>query len=213
MISKTSGLAFGLGILAAVGIFMLMPPSSAGPAGSPGPVTSGQLPANHPEIPAAGAATAQGPFATVLETLNSAGYTYARVEADGEEIWVAGPVTALEPGDRISLAGAMGMQDFRAASLDRTFESILFLSAFAGPAPAPEGQSGTALEVLHAGGYTYIRVDQDGTEVWVAGMPVDAQVGQTVAWTGGAPMEGFESPSLGRTFDQILFVDGLRIQG
>ena len=213
MISKTSGFAFGLGILAAVGIFMLAPSSSPSPVDAPGPVASGELPADHPPIPSGGSATSQGPFATVLETMNSAGYTYARVEADGEEIWVAGPVTALEPGAQISLAGAMGMQNFTAASLGRTFESILFVNAFAGPAPAAAGQSGTALEVLHAGGYTYIRVDQDGTEVWVAGMPVDAQEGQTIAWNGGSPMSGFESPTLGRTFDQILFVDGLRIEG
>lgn len=213
MISKTSSIAFGLGILAAVGIFMLIPSSSPPPAGAPGPVASGELPADHPAIPSAGAITSQGPFAVVLESMNSAGYTYARVEADGEEIWVAGPVTTLEPGARISLAGAMGMQNFRAASLDRTFESILFLNAFAGPAPVQAGQSGTVLEVLHGGGYTYIRVDQSGTELWVAGMPVDAQEGQTVAWNGGSPMAGFESPTLGRTFDQILFVDGLRIEG
>ena len=215
MISKTSGLAFGLGILVAVGIFVFMPSSPADTGGSAGPVASGSLPADHPPIPegAGDAVAAQGPFATVLETMDSGGYTYARVEVDGEEIWVAGPVTALEPGAQVSLAGGMGMQDFRAASLDRTFESILFLSRFASPAPTPEGQVGTALEVLHGGGYTYVRVEQADGEVWVAGMPVDVQEGQTVAWSGGAPMVDFESPTLDRTFDQILFVDGLRIEG
>lgn len=215
MLSKTSGLAFGLGILAAVGIFLLMPSPPADTGASAGPVASGPLPADHPPIPeGAGAAVAvQGPFATVLESMDSGGYTYARVDLDGEEIWVAGPVAALEPGVEISLAGGMGMQDFRAASLDRTFESILFLNRFAGPAPAPEGQVGTALEVLHGGGYTFIRVEQADGEVWVAGMPVDVEEGQSVAWSGGAPMVDFESPTLGRTFDQILFVDGLRIEG
>ena len=215
--SKSAGLVFGVGILLAVGIFVLSPSSpeatSAGPL-SDAAVASGQLPEGHPPLVQGGVGTvAQGPFATVLEAITSAGYTYARVEADGEEIWVAGPVAALDVGDQISLAGAMGMENFNAKSLDRTFESILFLNRFAGPAPVVAEQTGTALEVLHAAGYTYVRVDRDGTEFWLAGLAVDVQEGQTVGWSGGSPMANFDSPSLGRTFDEILFVDGLRIVG
>lgn len=215
MMSKTASLVFGLGVLIAVVIFMMMPapqPEAAPPL--QGTAAAGQLPEGHPAIPqAADAAVAQGPFATVLETMNSGGYTYARVQADGEEIWVAGPVTEVRVGDEISLAGAMGMENFSATSLGRTFESILFVSRFAGRAPAPAGQTGTAMEVLHGGGYTYVRVDQDGTELWVAGLPVDVKEGQTVSWNSGSPMENFSSPTLDRTFERILFVDGLRVQG
>jgi len=217
MMSKSAGLVFGIGIVVAVAIFVFSPSSpeatSAGPL-SDAAVASGQLPEGHPPVAQGGDATvAQGPFATVLETMTSAGYTYARVQADGEEIWVAGPVTELSVGDQISLAGAMGMENFNAKSLDRTFESILFLNRFAGPAPAVADQTGTAVEVLHAAGYTYVRVDRNGEDLWLAGMAVDIQEGQTVAWGAGSPMTNFDSPTLGRTFDEILFVDGLRIVG
>lgn len=208
-----ASLLFGVGVTVAVAIAVLAPRQDS-PA-APGTPSAQGLPEGHPPLaPAGGAATAaQGPFATVLESMDSGGYTYARVSLDDEEMWVAGPATPLAEGDQISLAGAMGMENFHAASLDRTFESILFLNRFAGPAPAAAESSGTALEVLHAAGYTYVRVDQGGTEVWIAGMAMDIAEGAGVAWSGGAPMQNFESPSLGRTFEEILFVDGLRVTG
>lgn len=219
MMSKSAGLVFGVGILLAVGIFVLSPSSSsdspAPGALSPAAAASGQLPEGHPPIAgqAAPAATADGPFGTVQETMTSAGYTYARVASGGEEIWVAGPPSQLTVGDEISLAGAMGMENFTAKSLDRTFESILFLNSFSARAASAPEQTGTAMEILHAAGYTYVRVDRDGNELWIAGMSVDVKEGQTVAWSAGAVMANFDSPSLGRTFDEILFVDGLRIVG
>jgi hypothetical protein len=62
--------------------------------------------------------------------MDSGGYTYALLEIDGDEIWTAGPPTELAEGDRVALAGAMGMENFTAASLDRTFDRILFVSGF-----------------------------------------------------------------------------------
>ncbi|MDT8340858.1 MAG: hypothetical protein RQ751_05030 [Longimicrobiales bacterium] len=213
--SKSAGLIFGVGVLVAVAIFVINPSSPGPEAAAPASGASAAgLPPGHPEIGGAEAqATAEGPFATVVETLASGGYTYARVAADGEDIWVAGPTASLEVGQEISLAGAMGMENFHAASLDRTFESILFLNGFAGRAAAPEGQSGTALEVIYGGGYTYVRVDLGDSEEWIAGMGVAVSEGQTVAWQAGSPMENFASPSLERTFPRILFVDGLRVEG
>lgn len=215
MTSK-AGLAFGAAVVAAVALFVIAKPDTAPPpdAGIP---ASGQLPEGHPPLaggaPGGAVAAAGGPFGTVLETLDGGGYTYARVDSDGEEIWVAGPMTALAEGDQISLAGAMGMQDFHASSLDRTFESILFLNQFVASMAIPEGNRGTVLEVAHAAGYTYLRLDRDGTEVWIAANQMEVEEGQSVSWAAGSPMQNFESPSLGRTFDEILFVDGLRIEG
>ena len=100
----------------------------------PGPLPDGAtLPADHPPIgtaPQATAVPADAPEGTVRETIESGGYTYALLEMEGEEIWSAGPVTALEEGTRVALVGAMGMENFEAASLGRTFDRILFVSRF-----------------------------------------------------------------------------------
>jgi hypothetical protein len=107
-----------------------LPPGAEMPANHP-PI--GQLPGDHPPIDggqAAPAPAANSPVGTVKETMNSAGYTYALLEIDGEEIWSAGPVTALDVGDEVAVANPMGMSNFTASSLDRTFDQILFVSAF-----------------------------------------------------------------------------------
>ncbi|HSM04360.1 MAG TPA: hypothetical protein VK858_07050 [Longimicrobiales bacterium] len=114
-------------------------------AGTAGPLPEGAtLPADHPPLPptlpsdhppmgtepGTAAVPEDAPTGTVRETIQSGGYTYARLEVEGEEVWSAGPVTDLEEGDRVALVGVMGMEGFRATSLDRTFDRILFVSRF-----------------------------------------------------------------------------------
>jgi len=95
-----------------------------------------QLPADHPTIGGGGAAdgmsapAADARTGTVLEATQAAGYTYALMDFDGEELWVAGPASPIEEGDEVTISGLMGMTDFYARSLDRTFDAILFASTF-----------------------------------------------------------------------------------
>lgn len=226
---QRSTLILGVLVLVAALLIVLDRPEPQ-PAGVGLAAPGAPLPEGHPPLnsaaPSAAAAT-EGPFATVLETLDSGGYTYARVETGSEggesaEIWVAGPVTPLTVGQQVSLAGAMGMENFRAASLDRTFDAILFVGRFAGPgtgAPGadvgsqpPGADAGTVVEVAHSAGYSYILVEREGVREWVAGNQIEVSEGQTVTWDGGTVMQAFQSPSLGRTFDRILFADGLRVR-
>ena len=62
---------------------------------------------------------------TVAETLESGGYVYIRLE-DG--VWIAANTFAVTKGDEIQYSGAMEMNDFHSKSLDKSFESILFVS-------------------------------------------------------------------------------------
>ena len=62
---------------------------------------------------------------TVAETLDSGGYVYMKLE-DGQ--WIAANTFAVNKGDKVKYSGAMEMNDFHSKSLDRTFESILFVS-------------------------------------------------------------------------------------
>jgi len=67
--------------------------------------------------------------ATVEETMNSGGYTYARVKKDNRTFWIAGPPTELKKGETISFYEQMMMEQFNSKTLKRTFDRILFVSA------------------------------------------------------------------------------------
>ncbi len=65
---------------------------------------------------------------TVVETMNTAGYTYVLVDTGEEQIWAAGPETKVAVGDSVALAPGQEMHNFRSDSLDRTFDMILFVN-------------------------------------------------------------------------------------
>ena len=66
---------------------------------------------------------------TVEETMNSGGYTYARVKEDNKSFWITAPQAELEKGDTISFYEQMMMEKFTSTTLNRTFDRILFVSA------------------------------------------------------------------------------------
>lgn len=61
---------------------------------------------------------------TVVETMDSSGYTYVRLEEDDR--WVASKTFTVSIGDRVKFADAMEMGEFHSRTLNRTFEKILF---------------------------------------------------------------------------------------
>lgn len=98
-----------------------------------------------PAAPAPGAAAVPPGSGKVLETMNAATYTYARVETASGEQWIAGPQTTVAVGDTISWSGGNEMKNFPSKSLDRTFETILFVGRIqTGAAGAPAGAAGQA---------------------------------------------------------------------
>jgi len=67
---------------------------------------------------------------------------------------------------------------------------------------------GKVLQLLEGGGYSYAEVEAgNGQRVWVAGGPIKIKVGETVQWGEYAVMRNFNSKTLNRTFDEILFVN------
>ena len=84
----------------------------------------------------------------------------------------------------------------------------------AAPASAPvAGQaatpnSGKVVQLEQGGGYTYAQVETAaGQKVWIAGGHIDVKPGDTVQWGDSAVMTNFNAKSLGRVFDEILFVN------
>ena len=66
---------------------------------------------------------------TVLETMDSGGYTYVFIETDIDKRWMATGQTAVQVGDTVQAFQGMPMTDFESKSLNRTFDVVYFLGA------------------------------------------------------------------------------------
>lgn len=67
----------------------------------------------------------------------------------------------------------------------------------------------TVKEVLNATAYTYLLVTEGEKEYWMAIPLTTVKVGKKYSYEGGMEMKKFESKDLKRTFDSVLFVEGL----
>ena len=91
---------------------------------SPGPVATTAAPAQA-AVPAAAPGTITG---TIAETMNSWGYTYARVQATPKDVWIASTELPIKIGDRMTAAIDMPMENFNSKTLNRSFPLIYFVS-------------------------------------------------------------------------------------
>jgi len=66
----------------------------------------------------------------VTEIINVTGYTYAEVNIGKKKVWVAGPVTPLKIGDKISFSTGMPMDNFHSKSMKRDFSVVYFVGRF-----------------------------------------------------------------------------------
>jgi hypothetical protein len=64
-------------------------------------------------------------------------------------------------------------------------------------------------EVLQTTSYTYLHSDEKGKLKWLAIPKMEATAGETYYYQGGVEMGEFKSKELNRTFDSILFLDGV----
>ena len=69
--------------------------------------------------------------------------------------------------------------------------------------------TGTVAETMTSGGYVYVRLEEDGN--WVASTPTPIVVGDKVRYTGGMMMKDFNSRTLNRSFEYILFASKLEV--
>ena len=70
---------------------------------------------------------ADSPFSgTVVETMESGGYTYCLLDNGTQKNWAAIPKTELTVGEDIQIRPGMPMQNFSSKTLNRTFPLIYF---------------------------------------------------------------------------------------
>ncbi len=142
------------------------------------------------------APAAAGMTGSVLETMDSGGYTYVNVDVAGRAIWAAGPQVELAVGDTVTIPPGMEMRGYHSKTLDRTFESVWFVtaiqvhgagSAAAGAAPSHGGKPpapATAVTDVAPleGGQTVLQIVRDCADL--AGTPIAVR-GQVVKFNGG----------------------------
>ena len=79
---------------------------------------------------------------TVLETMDSGGYTYLQLDTGAGKPWVAIPQAKVTVGDKISCQPGMVMKNFSSKTLGRTFDSIVFSGGLAGATKPPHAAMG-----------------------------------------------------------------------
>jgi hypothetical protein len=76
--------------------------------------------------------------------------------------------------------------------------------------PLPEGTHAVEVEeALDASQYTYMRVSEDDNEYWIAVPKMTVETGEKLYFSKSMVMNNFQSKTLNRTFDKILFVDDI----
>jgi hypothetical protein len=76
-------------------------------------------------------------------------------------------------------------------------------------APAASVTKGTVVETMDVAGYTYVQLEKDGQKHWAAIPATQVKVGDEVELAAGIEMKNFQSKTLDRTFDSIIFSQGL----
>ncbi len=66
---------------------------------------------------------------TVLETMDSGGYTYVLMDTGEGQRWAAAVQTPVEVGDVVQSDQGMAMKDFASTTLNRTFDVVYFVSS------------------------------------------------------------------------------------
>lgn len=77
------------------------------------------------------------------------------------------------------------------------------------PPPEPtEPHKGKVLQTINSGGYTYIELrKKSGDKIWLAVPAAEIAVGSQQTFNPGMVMPNFESKTLKRTFDEIVFTE------
>ena len=64
-------------------------------------------------------------------------------------------------------------------------------------------------DYINTTNYTYLKVEENGNDYWIAVTKMDVNKGETLYFSKSMEMKDFHSTELNRTFDRVLFVDGI----
>lgn len=185
-------LLLGLGTLTACNEDSGQQPQAALPQTTPAPPKVVDLMQSPPSAPPS--EMVSGP---VAETVDAGGYTYVRLEVNGESLWAAGPTTAMAVGDTIAFSTMIPMKDFHSKTMNRDFPVLYFVDGFVTQNPASSAAATTSAAATPAsasapgaeaqlekvaGGYTIAEALAQKAEL--AGKPIKVR-GQVTKFTPG----------------------------
>ncbi len=75
---------------------------------------------------------------TILETMDSGGYTYLQIDTGLNKPWVAIPQSAVKVGEQVNCQPGMVMKNFSSKTLNKTFDTIVFSSGLTGAADSSQ---------------------------------------------------------------------------
>ncbi len=70
--------------------------------------------------------------------------------------------------------------------------------------------AGKVLETMNSGGYTYVHIDTAEGKQWVAIQQALVRKGDVIEFKQGMDMGRYTSPTLGRSFSDIIFSSGIK---
>lgn len=70
---------------------------------------------------------------TIMETMDTAGYTYVKVKTADKEIWAAAPEFKTAVGESVIIPAGMIMPDYHSNTLNRDFDELYFVSSIINP--------------------------------------------------------------------------------
>ncbi|MBU5614600.1 hypothetical protein [Geomonas azotofigens] len=205
---------------------------TTGKATEPAPATPAEQTPPAKEAPAAPAGDINK--GTITEVHQAGRYSYINVDSGKTKTWFAVPTADVKVGQQVEVKPGMPVTNYQAKSLNRTFDNIYFsdelvIKEVVKPAAPSKklpswhspltptakttggvGVSGKILEVINGGEYTYARVDQGETDIWVAVPSADkVEQGQVVKFLPGSLVKNFGSAALNRSFDKVIFSGGV----
>lgn len=100
------------------------------------------------------AAAGTGWTGTVLETMDSGGYTYIQFDTGSETLWAAAPKFEVSVGDVVNVPPGMAMENYNSKTLERDFDVIYFVGAITPgdatlPPADPDFDSDAAMQAAH----------------------------------------------------------------
>jgi hypothetical protein len=69
------------------------------------------------------------------------------------------------------------------------------------------------VSAVDASGYTYVEVEENGKKLWIAVMQTEVKPGDEVVFPDSPPVENFHSKALNRTFEKIILVPAIQVNG
>jgi hypothetical protein len=74
-----------------------------------------------------------------------------------------------------------------------------------------KGKVVTFVQIMDAGSYTYLEVEEKEQKLWVSALKIKVGKGDTVEFPDTPPMVNFASKTLKRTVDKIILANSLRV--